>query len=209
MNLISKWLAGKRNYHIGVVLYNHFTKGEKLMWYFAGGPDKFKQQKLEKELQELNKKLIVVSPGISVDQDTEEMPKSTDPVLLAMRTDWLVPYQKMQYLRHELDRYTRNDKESIAIRCRLAKEILELEQGCMAVWRRRDHYMKTGKLPEVKDPADDIPTDPLELARLIHSLERNIRRNKALAIKHPGSAVYPLRAHTYQVKLDRIKSQQK
>lgn len=205
MNLISKWLSGKRNFHVGVVLFKNYSKNEKLKKYFEGAADQIKQEKLQRELASLNEKpfMIVSAPALNKDQD--EMPKATDPVMEAMRVEWLIPYQKMNQLRHELDRHQGDLPQVIATRSALAKEILELEQQCMVIWRRRDHYLETGKLPEVKDSMEKIPTDPFELAKLIQALEKNIRRNKSLAAKHPESSAYALRAKKYQETLDEVK----
>jgi hypothetical protein len=93
------------------------------------------------------------------------MPQSKDPVLQALRNEWQPLYQRMNYLRHELDRVTTtaefplyevgndpgNSPEEISKREPIAFEILELEQQCMRIWARRDHYLQQGKLPEVKE----------------------------------------------------------
>lgn len=204
MELISKWLAGKRNYHIGVVLYNQFGKDAKLKKYFAGHPDPVKQKKMETELQLLSQmpKAILQLPVVNTDIDV--MPESIDAVLSALRNEWHPLYQRMNYLRHELDRYEGNTPGVVAKRKTIAFEVLALEQQCMKVWTRRDHYLEHGQLPEVKPINDPIPEDPVELGTMIETLKKNIRRNKKLMRENPDKTNYPLKVKEYQAQLDRI-----
>lgn len=201
MELIKKWLSGKRNYLVGAVLYKQLGTDEKLKKLFEGKATEHLQQLLEDSLSALLEKPKVVLQPAAKKSDADEMPKSADPVLEALRQEWLVPYQKMNYLRHELDRYPDNTDEQIAKRKPICAEILELEQQCMQVWARRDHYLKEGKLPEVKNNELVLPEDPIALGKLIESLKRNVRRNKQLAEKHPGNAVYPHKVKQYEAEL--------
>jgi len=205
MELIKKWLSGKKNFHVGVVLYDQFGTDKKLKQLFESGPDEHKQNRLERELT----KLLAKPPELLQTRaqkpgDSHEMPKSHNPVLEALRNEWNTPYQRMQYLRHELDKYVGNTPQSIALRHPIAKEILELEQICMRVWSRRDYYLVHGDLPEVKIDDVPMPTDPVLLGRMIQNIERNIRRNKKLIIDHPTNVEYPLRLKMYEDRLEGI-----
>lgn len=203
MELIKKWLSGSRNYHIGVVLYNQFGKDEKLKQYFKGSPDNIKQDRLAKELSALQQKPIeALLPALNSEAD--EMPESKDPALKALKNEWSPLYQRMQYLRHELDRYTGNTADVIEKRRPIAKEILQLEQDCMEIWARRDYYLKHKTLPNISKEEDPIPTDPVELGKKIETLKRNIRRNKKLSEQHPDNVVYAIRVKDYQEQLDKI-----
>lgn len=204
MDLLNKWLAGKKNYHVGTVLYDHFGTDKKLKQLFAGNPDVYRIKRLEQAITDLMKLPTSVLVNRKPNEQTDVMPATSDPVLEALRNEWSPLYQRMQYLRHELDRFEGNSTEVIAQRKPIAYEILELEQQCMNIWTRRDHYMQHGNLPEVKNNVHVIPTDPAALASLIDTTKRNLRRNKQLAAKNPASTIYPLKVIQYQELLDYI-----
>jgi hypothetical protein len=200
MTLIDKWLEGKRNFHVGVVLYTQFGKDDKLKKYFGGVPDDLKIERLTSELKKLAEKpKIVLAPVVN--KESEDMPLSKDPVLRALRNEWLGIFQRMQYLRHELDRYHGNDPVTKSQRHTIAKEILEIEQTCMMIWAKRDEYIKNGT---ATDEQEDLPTNPIELAKLIEATKKNIRRNKQLSEKNPDNAAYPQKVMKYQQQLERI-----
>jgi hypothetical protein len=217
MELIKKWLSGNRNYIVGAVLYKKFGSDEKLKKLFESRPDAYSQKRLVEELTKMaDNKRPPVAPLITDHSSRSEMPQSKDPVLKALRNEWLVPYKRMCYLQAELDRVTtddsfplydvndKNSPEAIAKRKPIAFEILELEQQCMQIWARRSHYEKNGSLPEVKEQEEAVPTDPVELGKLIEATKRNIRRNKQLTETHPGNTIYPLKQRQYETKLERI-----
>lgn len=204
MELIQKWLSGKRNFIIGAVLYKKFGTDEKLKKLFEGKPDAYMQKRLADELSALLKKPKVVLQSKPKKSEAEEMPASNDPVLKALRNEWMGYYQRMNYLRHELDKHQWNSSQEIAIREPMAFEILSLEQKCMAIWARRDYYLKEGKLPEVKEKEDPLPENPVELGKKIETVKRNIRRNKELTEKHPDKSQYPQRVIQYEKELERI-----
>lgn len=203
MELIKKWLFGSKNFLVGAILYKQFGQDESLKKLFTGKPDGYMQKRLEEALSALlqQPKVIRQQPAKS---EAEEMPVSADAVLMAIRNEWTPIYQRMNYLRHELDRYEGNSPEEIAIRKPIAFEILELEQQCMKLWARRDHYLKHGQLPEVKEATIEIPKDPVELGRLIETLKRNIRRNKQAASTNPANTIYPLKIRQYEEQLQHI-----
>lgn len=218
MELIKKWLSGNRNFIVGAILYKKFGTDEKLKKLFDAKPDAYAVRRLEEELCKMatgNK--ATRQRAVTSIPDGAEMPESKDPVMKALRNEWLVPYKRMCYLQQELDRVTGdesyplydvkniNSEEAIAKRKPIAFEILELEQECMKVWERSKHYEKEGKLPEVKSVDEFvIPDDPIELGKLIETTKRNIRRNKQLALKHPEEPQYPLLQKQYEEKREAI-----
>lgn len=209
MELIQKWLSGTRNFYVGAILYKKFGTDEALKKLLAGKPEPYLQKRLEDALSELLQKPKVVLQQPVAKQEAEEMPKSEDAILEALRQEWIPLYQRMNYLRHEMDRFEGNDFEIIAKRKPLAIEVLELEQQCMRVWERREYYLKNGKLPEVKEKEESIPEDPIALGKMIETLKRNIRRNKQLAEAHPDKTIYPLKVKQYEEQLQQILSKLK
>lgn len=204
MVLIEKWLKGSRNYIVGSILYKRLGTDPKLKDLFGGPCTPRLQKLLEEELLALEQKPKVLLQSTS--EDTEIIPESTEPVLAALRNEWLPIYQRMNYLRHELDRYPGNEEQDIAARSPLAFEILDLEQKCMLIWNRRDHYVINGALPDSKEKEEPLPDDPIKLVQALESAKRNVRRNKQLAEKHPDNATYPEKVAQYEARLLRIQS---
>lgn len=204
MQLIKNWLSGKRNFVVGTVLYKKFGTDEKLKKLFDGKPDAYKEKRLAEELEKLLQRPKLVLQQTKKPNDAEEMPASSDPVLKAIREEWLPIYQRMNYLRHELDKYEGNGREDIAKRSPICFEILAMEQKCMAIWAKRGYYEKNGLLPELKEVKKEVPTDPVQLGKMIETLKRNIRRNKQLAERNPGKAQYPLLVKQYENELEEI-----
>jgi hypothetical protein len=203
MDLINKWLSGKKNFHVGAILYKKFGTDEKLKKLFEGKPDPYTQKRLEEALVTLAQKpkVVLQSPSKT---ESDEMPASVDPVLSSIRQQWRPIYQRMNYLRHELDKYEGNSPEVIAKREPIAFEILDLEQQCMVIWKRRRHYEQHGSLPDVKPVEAPLPDDPVELGKMIETAKRNIRRNKQYAAEYPNNPSYPQRVKNYEAELERI-----
>ncbi|OLY92284.1 hypothetical protein SAMN05444008_11550 [Cnuella takakiae] len=203
-------MEGKRNFYVGAALYKQFGSDTSLLKLLSGKPTPHLQSMLEGALAALLEQPKIVLQDKQVTKpEAEEMPQSNDAVLEAMRKEWQPLYQRMNYLRHQLDKQEGNGPEATETRKDLAFEILSLEQECMRVWERRDYYQKHGSLPEVQQREVPVPTDPLELGRMVETLKRNIRRNKAQAQKHPDNPTYPALARQYQEQLEKITDQLK
>ncbi len=204
MELIQKWLSGSRNFIVGAILYKKFGTDKDLKKLFGGKKDPYLQKKLEEALAGLLEQPKVILQESPKAPEADEMPDSSDPVLKAIRNEWVPLYQKMNYLRHHLDTREGNSPEDIAFRRPIAHDILELEQKCMHIWDKRSYYLKNGRLPEVKENKAPLPEDPVKLGKLIESLKRNIRRNKQLAEKHPDNPIYPMKAKQYEEELQQV-----
>lgn len=201
MEAIQDWLAGEQNYTVGRAIYNAFGEDVELKALFEDGPTEWNRGKLLQALQELANGTVAKTEN----DEYGEMPiGGNDGVLNALREEWQEPYKVMQYKIKELDRYPNDDASSIAIREKLAFEILELEQQCMAIWTKRDYYGEHGKLPDTKETAKPVLTDPLAIARRINSLKRNIRRNKQKATDQPAMAHYPLLVQRDEAELEAL-----
>jgi hypothetical protein len=189
MDIINKWLTGRRNYQVGVAIYKTIGADQKLKDLFAKGKTDFSARRLTEVLTELlNKPLAAVS--IPISEETSRMPESNNPVLMAIRDQWLIPYQRMNYLRHQLDSIKGNSPEAIALRKPIVFEILDLEQECMQIWDKRRQYEKTGKLPEVTKDDFEVPIDPAALARFIEAAKKAIRNNLRKMKNEPGKPIY-------------------
>lgn len=208
MQIIKNWLNGQQNYIVGQIIYNHFghDEGFKALMKQSSGTF-YIRQKLASELQK------IVSSGIQpsiplqqhrigfIDQAfTQPLPKTSDSIITALEREWKPLYKQMAHKRSQLIGYGNDNGKATQEACYLlCKEILELEQQINSVWAKKDHYSKTGRLPDVPDPEEDaFPTDPLELSRYIENLKRNIRRTAGWMKNEPGNPKYAQLNTDYQ-----------
>lgn len=180
MKIIHDWIKRGKNFHVGTAIFAAISKNEELKSLFRKGSNPHSQKILEKELLSfIDKPVPVIQKS---NPEIEEIPISKDLILSTIRNKWLPLYQRMNYLRHELDKYSGNTQEMIAIRKPIAFEILELEQSCQDLWDKADEYTRTGKVPELDEPDEDdqfiVPDNPLDKAKAIENAKRNIRRNR-------------------------------
>jgi hypothetical protein len=203
--IIQKWLNGQQNYTVGVAIYKAIGTDKLLKQLFDQPPTDYSKKRLQEELKRLNQApaavvATIAAPRASTAQEWQEMPSSDDePVLRSLQEQWKPIYSQMNYLRHQLDQFKGNDPVMIEQRKPLVFQILDLEQQCLRIWSRRDHFIQNKRLPEdvVKSKFKPVPTDPVKLAQYIENLARNIRRNKSDMEKHPDQPQYAQRSADY------------
>lgn len=195
MKIINDWIKSGKNFFVGVAIYKTVGKNDQLKTLFSKGKTDFAVKTLEKEL------LAIINPVTPLKAviPADTIPESNDSILESIRNAWLPKYQRMNYLRHELDKFKGNNAEMVVIRKDLAKEIMLLEKECMDHWDKADQYQKTGKLPVDHDPDEMVvPEDPLERAKAIENTKRNIRRNRQEMQKKPGNTRLPILYDQYK-----------
>ncbi len=183
---IQAWLDSSQHYLVGRALYNTYGNDQELKDLFAKGQSKWAAERLAEALQEL---ATGTAPKV-LNDEYHEMPEAEDPILKSLQLQWKPLYASMKYKTYELDKYPGDDAASIAIRRKLAFEILDLERQCMAIWSQRDYFIEHGELPEPKKIKSDRPTDPIKLALYIQAIKKRIRRNKANHKLHPDKVLY-------------------
>jgi hypothetical protein len=210
MQIIHNWLKGRQNFIVGATLYKTFGKDQKLKDLFVKGETATAKLLLCEALQkivapeetgvaETVKNVTKIETNVPVtakpvppvetkaDKETAQMPGSADPILNSLKNEWQPLYQRMNLLRHSLDKFEAiNTEEAINFRRPIAREIKELDLQCKAIWAKRDYYLKEGKLPFTSENKIVIPADPVELAKLINNIKRYIRRYRTLMNK-PGN----------------------
>ena len=175
------------------MLYHSFGTNQALKDLLDMGETPFCKDLLAEELKKFAENGVeeVHTAPDHADRDGAEMPESDNEILQALRNEWQPLYQQMNLLRHELDRYgDDNSDAAIAYRKPRARKIKELEQECIAIWKKRDYYEKHGELPFIKEIKLEIPTDPVKLAGLISNIKKYIRRYRKLMEDHPGEPKY-------------------
>jgi hypothetical protein len=203
MFAVENWLNGQRNFYVGKSIYKTLGSDQQLKELLEKGKTPIAEQLLLKAMQKLMDKPAAVATSPKT-KEIEVMPDDADPVLHGIHLEWKKPYQEMNYKRHELDRYKGNTIENISKRKELAFEILELEQVCMKIWEKRDYYKKNGKLPDVSEKVIELPDNKIELATLIDSIKKNIRRNRLLMKSRPGNPTYAAKYDKYKLEFKKI-----
>lgn len=184
MRLINNWLNGKRNFHVGVCIYKAFLKEDALLQLCNKGYTPFAHEQLTKALQQLKPVDRRQSSA-----DRENMPEGKDAISAGIHAEWKTLYMRMNYLRHELDKYQGNYKEMIDARYPIAKEIIALEKELQQLWQKRDYYVINGKLPDAKPEEEiEIPTDPVKLTNFVNACIKGVQRNTQSMKKTPAKA---------------------
>lgn len=185
--LILQWLNGKRNYTVGSMLYNQFGINEEKKALFATGKSALTEKELLKCLQQLLNDEEAVLPKQNIEHYAV-MPDESDPVLVALKAEWMPFYTEMNYKRHALDPLLNDENDAAMVkRATLAKDIIALHKKCKAVWLKRDYYVQHGQLPGASINKE-VVIDDFEAAKRIENLKTYIRQYRAKLTKRPGDA---------------------
>lgn len=209
MIAVERWMKSGQNWAVGVSLYAALGKDEKLKKLFALGPSSFAKKKLESALKSIatsTKKEATSLPAspqkkkdiIDSETDVAVMPDSADNILQAIKNEWTIPYMEMNYLRHKMFGIDGNSPDAVKARGEMAFKVLELEQMCMKIWKKRDYYLEHGKLPDSPEKKQTIPADPIALAKFIENCKKNIRRNRKLMELHADNPDYAAAYNHYR-----------
>ncbi len=183
---IIKWLSGRQNYTIGVVLYNQFGNDEAIKKQLSFGRSEFTDDLLLKSINALLQGEEPKTAPVIINA-YDEMPNDVDDVLISFKEKWMPLYTEMNYKRHALDKLLDDDFEKSGVqRGKLAKEILELEQKCIAIWHERDYYCRYKTLPG-KSIDDEAIIDPFKAGKRQELLKIYVRRYKNQMAKNPAN----------------------
>ena len=190
MELISNWLDGNKHYAVGRAIYKALGSDTALHDMFDKGYSDYNQLRLEQELRAIIDGGREIVPCIRPETVEMQAPSVTDPILEAIYQEWKPQYMKMNYLRHELDRFEGDDEASVTQRKERAVEILQLEKKLNKQWADSNYYKEHGNLPNLPERENPIPTDPVDLANAINNCKRNIRRSRKRTEVNPDHAEY-------------------
>jgi hypothetical protein len=195
MQILLNWLAGDRNFSVGATIYQAFGTNQPFKDLLNMGETPFARELLSEELEKMYKDGVPDEepPSLMGEQDTDTavMPPSDNEILQALTNEWQPFYQRMNFLRHELDKFgNSNSAEAIEWRQPRAREIKVLEKQCIAIWKKRDYFLKHNKLPFVPEIKKERPVDPVKLATLISNTKNYIRRYRLKMEQEPGEPKY-------------------
>jgi len=204
--LIIRWLNGKRNYTIGTLLYNQYGSNDTKKKLFAAGKNAVSEAALLNALQLLLEEKEIIIPA-EVQQHFDVMPDGSDAVEKSFKDKWMPMYTEMNVKRHRLDQYLEDTSRDAEIkRAELARDILNLEQQCMAIWAQRDFYIKHGHLPG-KNIESEVVVDEFKAAHSINNVKNYIRTYRKKVKDNPGNANHAAKLLEYENKLKELKEQ--
>lgn len=232
MRLIENWLSsGRKNFYVGLALYESLDKKDELVVKtLSKGPSVQNEALLERLLRKIVEQptrpqssaiatnslggntlpgytLPPPPPAKTIAGPADVMPVTEDSILESFRSEWMAPYQRMNFLRSQLHAHgNANSISAINDRKQKALEILRLEQVCRAIWERRDAYVEHGTISSVQEGANDlvVPTDPVLLASLIEATKRRIRDWRSRAAKDPANTKAAAKCTHYQDQYFRL-----
>lgn len=174
MKLIIEWLNNdNKNYYIGKSIYQSVSKDTLVIAQLNKGKSAGNMQLLIDEMTKLIKVDCKVEKEASTFIDN-------DIVLAALNNEWKEKYARMNSIRYAMDAFNGdNSKAVIEKRHEMAKEILSLEKEIEIIWAKRDYYKANGKLPDSANNEKPLPTNAVELGKLIESIKKYIRRYKS------------------------------
>lgn len=184
MNLVEQWLnSQQKNFIVGKTLYARFGHDAKLKLLFAEGENRTTQQRLIQAMQALMHPVASIGAVAQLPVSTKDPSQKEDAITKALDAEWKPLYKRMYMLRNDMyAKWGSGNSEEARAACKDAcGEILELEQQCIVIWAKRDHYLQHGALPAAKEKETDIPTAPVDLAKFIENCARQIRRYRETA----------------------------
>lgn len=204
--LVENWWKNGKSWRGGIIILTQIGYDQSIIDQIKATRNDYAMKLLE---DAMNKVLECNSPIQKQEPEKpDEMPEDSNAVLQALRQEWLPKYTTMNLLRHKLDPLLDDDSDAAMIkRGKIALEILELEQECMTIWAKRDHYIKHGKLPMASDDQDDdlMPVvDPFKAANRIKNLKIYITRYNREIQKDPSNAKAAELLCKYQEELDKL-----
>lgn len=201
--LIIRWLNGKRNYTVGTLLYQQFGSNDDKKKLFSAGKNAISEAALLKALQLLLEEKEIIIPA-AVQQQFDPMPDGDDAVMKSFKDAWMPFYTEMNLKRHRLDQYLEDTSRQAEIeRAKMAKDILHLEQQCMAIWAKRDFYVKHGHLPG-KSIESEVIVDEFEAAKTIERTKTYIRQYRKKCKDEPGNNNHAAKLLQYQNQLKEL-----
>lgn len=206
--LLINWMNSGRSYIVGSILYDKFGHDESVKKLLKTGKSQYTEKALLSAIQSMLKDDSPKKESpIEITSGMEKMPESDDNVLQALRKEWMPAYTEMNYKRHQLDQYLEDETDKAVMqRSALAKSILELEQYCMSVWAKREHYIKYSSLPGTSIEKEVI-SDPFAAANRISNVKVYIRRYRSELKKNPGNAKAAEMLNHYQQELKQLNQQ--
>lgn len=232
MQEIENWLRSNRPYEAGVKLYQRYGKDPLLQLLFAEAHSEFKEAKLTEALEALvhgagdapeSDSEICDEAKDEHDQTSAETetappvatgaprgwPADMDNNVKALYDEWLPLFKERKDLQARItdvalmgEQDPEKEKEAGA----MAHRILDLRDQCQAIYRKRDAYLQTGKLPAAPAAFDlEVPTDPRKQPAALANWQRYLRDYKAKLKAAPADENYRHQVARYEWGIAELK----
>jgi hypothetical protein len=149
---LKKWIEGnKKDYDLGVSIFESLGGSKTLLRLFKLSPSKFNHQKLTAKLQEFYDALPVETQKTELPKTvslpaagpSKQIPAELEPIY-ALK---LAAFKKMAALHQHLCSIKGNGQKAIESRLKIQKEILQQDELNEQCWDKIHYYEKHGKLP--------------------------------------------------------------
>jgi hypothetical protein len=198
MDDIKQWLNSKQDYDAGATLYLLHGTDANLKRIFREPASPFKKQKLLEALKGMlikNLKSEIVNLKSKEEAKTNltvsdrKWPEQKDEVLTALHLQWKPLFAEMMNLTSRIYDIALAGKKDPAMQQeagRMAHRILDLDDMCDDIYKKRDNYIKNGSLPQDFIP-DHPVVDPVKWPVALANATRYIRDYKNKLKKDPAN----------------------
>lgn len=196
MDEIKAWLNGSRDYDQGAMLYLQYGSDNLLKKIFREPASDFKKKKLVDALKGLLVSKVTREKKIVIDKDAaiekvsisdRRWPANKDEITMALWMQWKPLFAELMSLTsriYDVALAGEHDAAQKQEAGRMAHRILDLDDHCDDIYRKRDHYIKHGKLPEAEKPME-LVVDPKKIPLALANCTRYIRDYKSKLRKQP------------------------
>lgn len=194
---IRQWINGPRDYDQGAKLYLQHGHDHALRRALSEPASEFKKKMLLAAMKSLltktvkTEKEIEVTRTVAIQRTSAERswPEVKDPTLEALHLKWKPLFAEMMSLAariYDVALAGRKDPDKKIEAGRMAHRILDLDDRCDEIYRRRDHYLEQGVLPD-QDEAGELVVDPLKIPVALENAKRYVRYYKNKLTKDPAN----------------------
>lgn len=213
MDAIRSWLKGPKHYNDGAALYLKHGTDIKLKRVFREAESPFKKQLLEDTLRKMLQKQVVVEEKqaeqkvvaiASVGWPEKKWPDERDNILQALWEQWKPLFAEMMYLCNTIYDVAKAGETDAAKKIeagKMAHRILDIDEECDEIYRKRDHYLQHQALPQ-EEKAMELVVDPLKIPLALQNEQRYVRDYKNKLKKDPTNikAAEQLKKHEWAVE---------
>lgn len=209
MESIRIWANGKRDYSLGVRLYNVYGKDAKLKQLFAENIiTDYKKNRLTEALLGLLKPKVATKPSElhpaaivpsspTLIKEIKAVPEkgwssTRSEIEDALYNEWAPLFNELMFLTNTVgDTARRGEKDpELQIKaCQMALRICDLDDECDDLYALRDTYKATGKLPD-RWPYGLPCFDPLLIPKKLANAERYVREYRSKLDKDGANEQY-------------------
>jgi hypothetical protein len=211
MDDIRNWLNSKQDYDTGARLYLQHGTNENLKKIFLEPASPFKKEKLLEALKGLlqknttahNSQLKAKATAVAnatISDRRWPPPADQDEITRALYLQWKPLFAEMMNLTsriYDIALAGQADPAKKNEACIMAHRILDLDDACDDIYRKRDHYLRHKVLPEERKPLE-LAVDPMKIPLAYNNALRYVRDYKNKIKKDPSNEKFASQLKKYE-----------